>query len=333
MSDREPYAVDRVFAEIAGPQGGVASRPQLERAGISPVTIDRRLRYGLWTRVAPAIYSASVAPLTWRGLAAAALLEGHDDAVVAGRTALAFAGLHGATPPDAMPRLLVPHRKTHESAIADVRQVMWFPDAEIIEVPGLMAAEGHPPFQMTSAARALVDEAAWARRHQWPTIERWIDTANRLRLATYNDVLTSMELAKLGRRRGLGPLRSLLAERLAHATPFEISALESLARRQFDRWGVSSRVEFEVPHPCFPGTRLRADAVVWALRVIFEFDSRAFHLRDLEFEADRRRDARSAELGWRTIRLTWKDFTENRAETRRLVRRACGLERSILEAS
>ena len=88
-----------------------------------------------------------------------------------------------------------------------------------------------------------------------------------------------------------------------------------------------------MPHPAYPGTNRRADAICAPTRRIFEFDSRVWHLRDAQFSADRARDARSAELGWTTVRLTWADFTLHDATTRTRVRRMCGLDGGLRPAA
>lgn len=327
------YHADRIFNELAAAQNGAVTRPQLLAAGVAPHTVDRRLAAGIWRTIAPAVVTAASTQPTWRMHATAALLEAHEDAVLAGRTALAMFGLDVALHPDQPPTLLVPHTKTHESAIAEVRQVKHWPSDEITTLPSTLVVPGAFLLRATSPARSLVDLSIWTPPSQWDQFERILDAAHRLRIASYHDVLRSVERARLLRRRGLRYITALLATRAGRQLLEAASELEALAHRRFARYGVGSLVEFEVPHPAYPGTSRRADGVCRLTRVIFEFDSRAFHLRDAQFAADRSRDARSAELGWITIRLTWADFTTHDAMTRARVRRMCGLDGGLRPAA
>ncbi len=320
------YNTDRIFTALAAAQHGAVTRPQLLEAGVAAHTVDRRLAAGIWRTIAPAILTAASAEPTWRTLATAALLEAHCDAVLAGRTALAMFGLDLAIHLDQPPTLLVPHTKTHESAIAEVRQVKHWPAEEIETLPATSYVEGASPLRATNPARSLVDLSVWTPPSQWDQFERILDAAHRLRIASYDDVQVSVERARLLRRRGLRPINALLATRTGRQPAIATSELEALAHRKFVRYGVGSLVQFEVPHPAYPGRNKRADGVCSSTQAIFEFDSRLWHLRDSQFSADRARDARSAALGWITVRLTWADFTLHDAATRTLVRRVCGLD-------
>ncbi len=331
--ERTNYHADRIFNDLAAAQNGAVARSQLLAAGVAPHTVDRRLAAGVWRTIAPAVFTAASVEPTWRTMATAALFEAHQDAVLAGRTALAMHGLDVALHPDRPPTLLVPHAKTHESAIAEIRQVKHWPGDEIETLRPALAVPGASPVRATSPARSLVDLSVWTPPSQWDHFERILDAAHRRRIASYDDVLRSVDQARLLRRRGLRRLAALLATRAGRQMIDAASELEALARRRFERYGVGSLVEFEVAHPAFPGTNRRADAVCRPTKVIFEFDSRAFHLLDAQFAMDRARDARSAELGWTTIRLTWTDFTVNDAATRTRVRRMCGLDGGLRPAA
>ena len=331
--ERTPYNTDRIFNALAEAQHGAVARPQLIDAGVATHTVDRRVAAGIWRTIAPAILTAGSAEPTWRTLATAALLEAHPTAALAGRTALAMFGLDMALHPDQPPTLLVPHTKTHESAIAEIRQVKHWPADEIETLPVVGAASGTSALRATSPARSLVDLSVWTPPSQWDQFERILDAAHRLRIASYHDVSSSVDRARLLRRRGLRRVTALLATRTGPQPVRAASELEALAHRKFIRYGVGSLVQFEVPHPAYPGTNRRADAICESTSRIFEFDSRVWHLRDAQFSADRARDARSAELGWTTVRLTWADFTAHDATTRARVRRMCGLDGGIRPAA
>jgi hypothetical protein len=332
-----PYFVDSSFTALAATQFGVVARPQLESAGIVGASIDRRVEAGIWRPVAPAIFHPGSVQPNWQALAMAALIEGHQDAVLAGRTALAMLGMWSALDPDDLPTLLVPHDKTHDSAIASVRQVSGFPVDDLVTIQAarnVVRAESglyvtSHRLVVTSAARSCVDLAAWSTSYTWPATRNLIDVAVRMQLTSYDEIAEATERAIDLRRRGLRLLRDYLEQRrdLPAAVP---SSLESLARSRFHRWGVSSLVEYEAPHPAYPETNRRVDALCRPTQALFEFDSRSHHAREDAFDVDRARDAASLERGWVTYRLTLADFTRRQAVTKARVRRACGLDSGLM---
>jgi very-short-patch-repair endonuclease len=54
--------------------------------------------------------------------------------------------------------------------------------------------------------------------------------------------------------------------------------------------------------------------------LIVETDGTAIHLTPTAFEADRARDAHLTALGYRVIRLTWRQLTERPQEVARILR-------------
>jgi hypothetical protein len=326
-------SAERVFTRISNLQHGSASRSQLVLNHISDDTIDRRLAAGLWVPVAPAIFRSAARPPDWRMLASAALLEAHREAVFAGRTALGVLGYSDAVEQHLPARLLVLHKLTHEGPLADVRQVIGWPESEIVTLPlrvpeDLIAVE---PFRCTSAARSLVDIGCWSTSETFEAFERLAGDAVKRGLTTYSELMSSALLAKELRRRNVWPVLRWLESRSQRAAG--VSELEDVARRKFRRWGVTRLVRFEAPHPAFPHENKRADAVCDATGYIFEFDSRLHHIREKAFHTDRERDLRALEAGWKTARLTWAHFTSNEAQTRMRVRKFCGLDGGVLVAS
>jgi hypothetical protein len=326
-------SAERVFTRISNLQHGSASRTQLLLNGVSDDTIDRRLASGLWINIAPAIYRSAARPTDWRMLASAALLEAHCGAVFAGRTALGFLGYERAVEAHLPARLLVLHHLTHEGPLADVRQVIGWPESEIVSLPLLVpdGTDGVEAFRCTNAARSLVDIGCWSRDRDFEEFVALADDAVMRGVTTYSKVMESALLAKELRRRHINPVLRWIETRLYRAA--NISALEELAQRKFRRWGVAHLMKYEVPHPAFPGDKKRADGVCESTAYIFEFDSREHHLREMAFHTDRERDLRSLEAGWKTARLTWAHFTTNEAQTRMRVRKFCGLDGGVRAAS
>jgi hypothetical protein len=58
------------------------------------------------------------------------------------------------------------------------------------------------------------------------------------------------------------------------------------------------------------GDWIEIDALWRIERVALELDSRQFHDTPAAFEADRRRDRRLIAAGWRPVRITWRQLTE-----------------------
>ena len=61
------------------------------------------------------------------------------------------------------------------------------------------------------------------------------------------------------------------------------------------------------------GETIEIDALWRAERIAVELDSRQFHDTPLAFERDRRRDRRLSAAGWRPVRITWRQITDERA--------------------
>ena len=55
---------------------------------------------------------------------------------------------------------------------------------------------------------------------------------------------------------------------------------------------------------------IRADFVWRDQRVVIETDGRRFHSTLRAFESDRRRDQRLMLVGWRVIRVTWRQIID-----------------------
>ena len=56
--------------------------------------------------------------------------------------------------------------------------------------------------------------------------------------------------------------------------------------------------------------------------LIIEADSRSHHMSKPDFENDRERDNRLMAEGWRVVRITWRQVTDDPGDVLRLVRQA-----------
>ena len=58
------------------------------------------------------------------------------------------------------------------------------------------------------------------------------------------------------------------------------------------------------------GIWIECDFVWRETRLIVEFDGRATHGTPAAFESDRARDRKLQAMGWRTVRITWRQLEE-----------------------
>jgi very-short-patch-repair endonuclease len=57
--------------------------------------------------------------------------------------------------------------------------------------------------------------------------------------------------------------------------------------------------------------------------IAVELDGREFHDTPLAFERDRRRDRKLSAAGWRPLRITWRQLTEERGAVGRDLTSMC----------
>ena len=157
----------------------------------------------------------------------------------------------------------------------------------------------------TAPARTLIDLGRMIGRD---SLEETLDNMRRLKLVTESSLAAA--LGRNPRRRGAAALRRLLEERGHRGftrSPPERGLLRLLLRR------ASAPDEQTVGH--------EADAVWPDLKVCAEMDSAAFHTSPKELDADRARDQRLDDAGWRVVRVTARQLNR---EPQRVVARVAG---------
>lgn len=227
---RSPTAATALcrLAPVAAAQAGVVRRDQLHRLAVPEGVVRAQLAAGRWRAVGPAVVSLSTGPLLPGSAAAgwAAVLHagGSGRAALAGRSALAAAGLTG-WPPDGVDVLVrrgatpgpLPEvgLRLHESRRLDISA-----DARV----------GAPP--RTGVERSAIDAAAWSARRRpacgllAAVVQQRLTTASRLTTAldaagpvrharllrtVLRDIeggaeaLTEIDFGRLCRRAGLPP--------------------------------------------------------------------------------------------------------------------------------
>ena len=160
---------------------------------------------------------------------------------------------------------------------------------------------------VTTVPRTLLDLAVVLDKHG---VERAINEAD---VQRHTDPLSLPALlARYPRRRGGAAIRAVLAEGRI-GTSVTKSELEERFVRFLADWGLP-RPELNVSI-AVRGGFVEADCAWHSSRLIAELDGRAVHGTAAAFERDRARDRALGAAGWRVIRITWRQLTE---ETRAL---------------
>ena len=296
---RSTGGVDRAIFELARRQHGVFRRDQLVALELSDSNIEYRLRVGRLHAHHRGVYG--LGPLGskfahWK----AAVLAAGPGAVVSHRSAAELWGLlDGFTRPI---HLTVPSARRDRPGLRFHRSVL--PDDERTVVDGI---------PVTTVPRALLDCAADtpARR-----LERMLNEADVLRL---QDRLSVPDLlTRYPRRAGSRALWKALQKRNAGSTVTR-SELEERFLELVDEIGLP-RPEINAAFE-LDGQPIEIDALWQAERVAVELDSRQFHDTPLAFERDRRRDRKLMAVGWRPVRITWRQLHEEPSAVARDLKR------------
>jgi very-short-patch-repair endonuclease len=148
---------------------------------------------------------------------------------------------------------------------------------------------------VTSPARTLLDLAATG----YPQLERAFGDAHAQRLLTAHEIEDLLDRA--GPRAGTRALRALQSD---NASGFTRSAAERMLRELIRA--------ANLPRPRF-NARLagyEVDAVWPDRRLVVEVDGYAYHGHRAQFERDRRKDLALTAAGYRVIRVSWRQLTQ-----------------------
>jgi hypothetical protein len=288
---RNAHGEDRAIFELARRQHGVVARGQLVDLELREADIEYRLRVGRLEAVHRGVYR--VGPLqTKLSRWMAAVLHAGDGAVISHRSAAELWGLvSGFTAPI---HLTASSGRRQRDGLRFHRPQC--PDDECTVVEGI---------PVTTVPRTLLDCApAMSERR----IERLINEADVLHLHDHLSIPTLLH--RYPRRPGSRKLWKALSKRNAGSTRTR-SDLEELLIDLVDELGLSrpeTNVILEID-----GETFEIDALWRAERLAVELDSRQFHDTPLAFERDRRRDRKLIAAGWRPVRITWWQLTNERA--------------------
>jgi very-short-patch-repair endonuclease len=279
---------DRVIAELATRQWGVAARRQLLDAGLSPTVVRDRVRSRRLIRLHRGVYAVGHARLRREGRWLAAVLAVGPGAVLSHRDA---AGLHGLRPTN--------HARTDVTTTRQPRAIggIAIHRTTVLDAQDVTRVAGIP---VTTVARTLVDLAYTVPHDHLP---KAIKEAERRRTFDLRAVQAALARTRGRRGRGHRALREAIAEYAALGLSATDSILEDAFLRLVKRAGLPK-----------PATQVliegfKVDAVWRTQRVAVELDGWAWHHTRDAFERDRERDQALTAAGWRVVRFTYNQVT------------------------
>lgn len=293
----------RELAGLAARQHGVISLKQLGDLGLSARAVQQRAQAGGLHRVHQAVYS--IAPpelLSLRGHFMAAVLACGPDAVLSHRSA---AHLHGLRRTERQGiDVTVPGRRHPKHTDVDIHNSTTLIPADTTTVEGIPC---------TTIARTLLDLGDVLNTRQVEQALEQGDTMEVIDLRALHD-----QLHRNAKRKAANRLRQALAGLRPDAAPSESQFEEDLL-------ALCRRIDVPEPRRQFWITpddgepAVRADFAWPQHRLIVETDGLGAHRARHRFESDRRKDQRLALLGWRVIRITWRQLKEEPRRIERLL--------------
>jgi very-short-patch-repair endonuclease len=303
--------VDDAMVRLATAQYGLFSRQQALDMGATAQLIARRIRAGRWVALTAGVYSLPGVPDAWRRSLMAACLEAGPDAVVSHESAAALHGLATFLPGRLV--VMLPHGDHQYLRLGMLRQTTDLSSHHSTRMENLT---------VTTPARTVVDLAGTLRPGRLRVVVEDAVAAGSCSLPQLSSLVE--ELSRPGKR-GLRQLSLILAAVGPGIVPAP-TTLERRLRRILREGGLPSPVrEHELPWT--RDTPGRVDFAYPAQRVIVEADSRRWHTRERDFEADRRRDREAQLAGWDVYRFTWDDLQHRPDDVVATVRRALAVSR------
>jgi very-short-patch-repair endonuclease len=288
-----PRSLDGVIAALAARQYGVVSRAQLLAAGLGRGAIDRRIAAARLHPLHRGVFAVGHRVLTKHGVWMAAVLAAGDGAALSHRSAAELWGIRHTQ--RSRIDVTVPRHRRGRPAVEYHQTVL--PLDEVTEERGI---------PVTNPARTLLDLAAVLTPQQ---LAHALNEAEIRRLAS--PLPLDALVARHPGRRGTQALKRALDQQQEIGETITRSELEERFRAFVD--------EHALPHPRMntPLGAYTPDAVWPAARLVVELDSYGIHTTRQAFETDRERDRTLQLMGYRVIRITWRQL---HAEPHRLAR-------------
>lgn len=295
--------------ELARRNGGIFTSSEALALGMTRTTLRRRVDEGVFVRHSPGVLALPGAPdshiLDLR--VACRKLEG----IVSHQSA---AYVHDLDRPRHVKPTITVHRNHSKELLGvTVHQLSDLDPHHVVEIDGL---------QVTTPERTIVDLAAVLRQGH---LARILD--NGLAAGTIDIELLDAVFGTLGRR---GKPGTAVMRRLLETRGDDYIAPESELERRLLL--IIERAELPSPVRQFQAPWLRplngrVDLAYPERRIVIEGDSRRWHLLSEAFEMDRLRDNAAQLAGWRVLRFTWHEITENPERVLSTIRRALEDER------
>jgi very-short-patch-repair endonuclease len=281
-AERNDIPATTLVAGLATRQKGPITHRQLLAAGLRHSAIGRRAEAGALHRVFHGVYLVGHEALAPLARESAALLAVGDGAILSHESAALAWGILDDYSADV--HVTVVARKLRSRAGLRIHRASTRPPTR--RRHGLL---------VTSPAQTLLDLAAADSPH----LEHAFIEAHGRRLVSAPELATAIEQA--GSRRGVRALRALIA---ANQTGFTKSKAEKKLRALLRAAGL--------PEPRTNVTLLghMVDCLWPEQRLVVEFDGHGFHGHRRAFETDRRRDATLVANGYRVMRITWLQLTQ-----------------------
>jgi very-short-patch-repair endonuclease len=254
-------------------------------AGMSPSAITRLLKTGEWLRLFENVFRLASAPVTVRQMWLAACLRRPGRVWLSHRGAASFWSLDGFD-----------HETVEVTADCDIRSThkVIVHNVGSMEPADFTLVESIP---VTTVHRTLLDLGIVVPPD---AVELALESALRRRITSINRLYRRLDAIGTRGRKGPATLRALLD--IHSGTPtgsaLETRFVQFLRRRRlpFPDRQVSFRDE--------GGFVGRVDFFFEKARVVVEVDSRAYHVRRREWEADLRRRNRLTAEGYRVLHVT-----------------------------
>jgi very-short-patch-repair endonuclease len=273
-----------VVARIATSQNGAVTYEQLLQAGLQHSGIGRRSDRGLLHRIHRGIYVPGHEALAHRARETAAILATGEKAVISHASAASLWGFAAAEEEDVHVTVVGRRRRSRPGLVVHY--------ASSLDARDIRQLHGLP---LTSPARTIVDLAATSYRD----LDRAFGDAHAQRLVTAREIEELLDRA--GPCRGSRAVKALLTD---NASGFTRSEAERLLRALIR--------SANLPPPRFNArvAGYEVDAV-WPDRgLVVEVDGYAYHGHRAQFERDRRKDLALTAAGYRVIRVSWRQLTQ-----------------------
>lgn len=273
-------------------QHGVILRHQALAVGIPEIQIDRRVRRDQWV-LGPGRGTYLLASHADKPESLLFAANIGVDAVAWGQSAVALWGLGGH--PEVP---IVASRRRIDGTSFDTTRIRDLDDAWLAHRNGI------------ATATLEVGLAAMAPDCTKGEMDELVDVALRSQLTTRDRIVdTFRSFARQGRT-GSTLLRTVATERST-----ETSVPLSAWSRSFSQKLVRSRLPVpELEHRVLDrsGTFVaQVDLAYPQFQLAIELDSVGYHLNRVAFEVDRRRDVDLADCGWRVVRFTWDQYSND----------------------